>query len=202
MKFFITRKPLAVAAALTACIPATGAPGAQPSFDCARAEGAVEELICSDAELAALDVKLSEAFDTALKRHELDNYEDPRPVQRGWIKGRNDCWKAEDMRQCVETEYTHRIAELQIAYGNLEVPGPVSYTCGDFDLAVVFYRETDPPTAVLTPMGQHEGSDQVVAFRVRAASGAMYEGPNAVFWEHHGEAKLTWFGKDLSCTVR
>ena len=200
MKNFVTRKPLV--AALATCIPVSGALGAQPSFDCSRADGAVEELICSDADLAALDVKLSEAFNTALKRHEVDNYEDPRPVQRGWIKGRNDCGKAEDMRQCVETEYTHRIADLQISYGNLVVPKPVDYSCGDFDLTAVFYQETDPPTAVLTPMGRHEGSDQVVAFRVRAASGAKYEGPNVVFWEHHGEAKLTWFSKELSCAVR
>ena len=138
----------------------------------------------------------------ALKRHEEDNYEDPRPYQRGWIKGRNACWKAEDMRQCVETEYRYRIAGLQIAYGALVVPKPVNYACGDFDLAAVFYRETDPPAVVLTPIGGHEGPDQVVAYQVPAASGARYEGPNGLFWEHHGEAMLTWFGNELRCTSR
>ena len=202
MKCFMTCAPLVIAAAVAAWAPASGALAAQPGFDCARADGAVEELICSDDDLAALDVKLSEVFDTALRQHEENNYEDPRPFQRGWIKGRNECWKAEDMRGCVETEYKHRIAQLQIAYGSMVVPTPVTYACGDFDLAVVFYRETDPPTAVLTPIGRHEGADQVVAYQVPAGSGARYEGPNAALWEHHGEARLTWFGKALSCAVR
>jgi uncharacterized protein len=33
---------------------------AQPSFDCAKADGAVEEMICADAGLAALDLQLDE----------------------------------------------------------------------------------------------------------------------------------------------
>ena len=127
MKCFMTCAPLVIAAAVAAWAPASGALAAQPGFDCARADGAVEELICSDDDLAALDVKLSEVFDTALRQHEENNYEDPRPFQRGWIKGRNECWKAEDMRGCVETEYKHRIAQLQIAYGSMVVPTPVTY---------------------------------------------------------------------------
>ena len=70
MRSFIIRKPLAVAAAVAAWIPTTVALGAQPSFDCAKAEGAVEALICKDADLAALDLKLSEVYGMALKQHE------------------------------------------------------------------------------------------------------------------------------------
>ena len=33
--------------------------------------------------------------------------------QRGWIKGRNDCWKSDDMRGCVANEYRYRINELK-----------------------------------------------------------------------------------------
>ena len=106
------------------------------------------------------------------------------------------------MRRCVETEYKHRIAALQISSGRLVVPEPINCACGDFDLSAVFYQETDPPTEVLTPIGRHEGSDQIVAFLAPAGSGAKYEGPNVRFWEHHGEAMLTRFGKELSCTVR
>lgn len=138
----------------------------------------------------------------ALKQHEEQSYEDPLPVQRGWVKGRNECWKADDVHRCVETEYKHRIAELQISYGGLVVPEPVNYACGDFDLTAVFYQETDPPAVVLTPIGQHEGSDQIVAYLTPSGSGAKYHGPNVSFWEHHGEAMLTWFGKELFCAVR
>lgn len=176
--------------------------GAEPSFDCAKAKGSVEELICRDAGLAALDRKLSKAYERALQRVKEDGYEDPRPLQRGWVKGRNDCWKADDVRQCVETEYKHRIAELQIGYGDFVVPTAITYSCGDFDLAVVFYRETDPPAAVLTPRGAPPGVNQAIAFLGRSGSGARYEGANVSFWEHHGEAALTWFGKDRTCRVR
>lgn len=56
MKSFIIRAPMA---ALALSIPTAISLGAQPSFDCAKAEGAVEELVCKDADLAALDRKLS-----------------------------------------------------------------------------------------------------------------------------------------------
>ncbi len=97
------------------------APTVNPRFDCAKASHEVEELICKDAGLASLDRKLTEVYDRAPKRVREDGYEDPRPFRRGWVKGRNDCWKAEDVRQCVETAYKHRIAELQIGYGSFQM---------------------------------------------------------------------------------
>lgn len=175
------------------------ATAAEPSFDCAEAQGQVERLICDDADLAALDRALATAYDRALERVRDDGYEDPHPAQRGWIKGRNDCWKADELRGCVETSYKHRIAELQIQYGDLVVPEEVNYRCGDLDLAVVFYGEMDPPTAVLTPIGAADGPGQVIAFRTRSGSGARYEGQNLSFWEHHGEAALNWNGKEMTC---
>ncbi|MFO1429136.1 MAG: hypothetical protein U1F76_03195 [Candidatus Competibacteraceae bacterium] len=33
--------------------------------------------------------------------------------QRGWVKGRNDCWKAGDQRGCIKSEYEARIRELK-----------------------------------------------------------------------------------------
>jgi len=33
--------------------------------------------------------------------------------QRGWVKGRDDCWKRSDVRGCVAGEYRSRIAELK-----------------------------------------------------------------------------------------
>jgi membrane-bound inhibitor of C-type lysozyme len=86
--------------------------------------------------------------------------------------------KADDVRDCVETDYKQRIAELQIQYGDMVVPAQVNYICGDMDVAVVFYGETDPPTAVLMPVGTM-GDEPAIAFQVRSGSGAKYEGRNA-----------------------
>jgi uncharacterized protein len=33
--------------------------------------------------------------------------------QRGWVKGRNDCWKSSDESGCGRREYEARIAELK-----------------------------------------------------------------------------------------
>ena len=33
--------------------------------------------------------------------------------QRGWIKGRNDCWKTSDQRGCIKSAYEERISELE-----------------------------------------------------------------------------------------
>lgn len=175
---------------------------ADPSFDCTKAGGSVEELICKDDALAALDRKLSEVYAAALKRAGNEGYEDPRAYQRGWVKGRNNCWKADDVRACVESEYRHRIAELQIQYGQLEVPAPVQYDCGNVALTAVFYRETDPPTAVLTAVGPGADDAQVITFLTPSGSGAHYEGRNVSFWEHHGEAQLTWNGQEMTCRTR
>ena len=38
---------------------------------------------------------------------------DIKTTQRGWIGGRNECWKSEDSRACTEKAYRTRIAELQ-----------------------------------------------------------------------------------------
>lgn len=189
------------AGAMLAVAVVVDAWAADPSFDCSRASGQVEGMICEDAALAALDRELDAVYKRALQRVEEDGYEDPRPMQRGWVKGRNECWKAADVRDCVETSYRHRIAELQIQTGDMVVPEPVDFDCGEMDLTVVFYNQTEPATAVLTPVGL-DGADQVIAFQAMSGSGARYLGRNVEFWEHHGEANLTWFDKQMTCTVR
>jgi uncharacterized protein len=99
-----------------------------PAFDCSRATGEVEELICQDQELAALDRKLDAVYRAALSKARDGMSQQLRAEQRGWIKGRNECWKARgaggpvfltaswqaaDMRECVEGNYKIRISELQ-----------------------------------------------------------------------------------------
>ena len=86
---------------------------ANPSFDCARASHEVEELICKDAELADLDRSLADLYGVVLKHSSASEQKQLKTEQRGWVKGRNDCWKSSDQRGCVKREYDTRISELK-----------------------------------------------------------------------------------------
>ena len=86
---------------------------AQPSFDCGKASHEVEQMICKDAELAALDRSLMQLYSTLLKHTPASEQKLLKAEQRGWVKGRNDCWKASDQRGCIKSEYEARIRELK-----------------------------------------------------------------------------------------
>jgi len=77
----------------------------------------------------------------------------------------------------------------------VEVIGPVRYTCGEGtadQLIVTFYR-TEPPEL----LAERGGSTTAMTLQ-RSASGAKYAGPGGTFWEHHGEATLTWGADDTA----
>ncbi|UXI04281.1 MliC family protein [Photobacterium sp. TY1-4] len=169
---------------------------ASPSFDCSQASGSIEEMICQDDALAALDRQMAEVFPAAMANYPQAEQATAKAMQRGWIKGRNDCWKADDKKACVESEYKSRIVELQITGGLLEAPTPVAFKCNEADkpFTAVFYGQTDPHSAVLT-----WGDEQVIALIAPAASGSKYTGRNVEYWEHQGEAKVTWLDKTLTC---
>jgi len=84
---------------------------AKPSFNCAKAEHEVETLICKDAELAKLDVSLTNLYNTLLKNTPASSKRGLQAEQSGWVKGRNDCWKSGDQRACVKAEYESRIKD-------------------------------------------------------------------------------------------
>ena len=87
-----------------------------PSFSCAKAEaGSIEEMICNDSELSKLDRVLADVSG-ALPKAVAERPPMLKAEQRGWIKGRDECWKSDDKRRCVEEEYKHRIVELQTRY--------------------------------------------------------------------------------------
>lgn len=176
---------------------------ATPSFDCAKAKGAAETLICKDAELAALDNELAALYPKAIAAFSPEQQKTERAIQRGWIKGRNECWKAGDLRQCVKDSYQLRITELQIKGGQLMVPSPVDYQCGNnVTLSTYFYNEAKRPAAVIN---LDEGTDplQVLAYETPNASGARYQGQNLTLFTKGGEATLERVGQPtLSCTQR
>lgn len=180
--------------------PTTPAAGAQPSFDCARASSVVEKLVCGDASLAALDRKLADAYGKGVAPN--SDWPEPdrqasRARQREWIAERNACAKQKEIRTCVSSSYQRRLSELRIQNGELTAPQPVGYRCKGLEgqpVTAAFYETTELPSAVLTV-----GNRQVVTFITRSGSGAKYSAKGVEFWEHHGEARLEWFGKTYSC---
>ena len=117
---------------VVALIPASigGTAGAAPSFDCSKVEaGSIEALICQDDQLSALDRMMAAVFAAATKKASNEHPPVLKAEQRGWIKGRNDCWKSDDKRQCIQQSYKLRIAELQARYRLVRATKPVSYVC-------------------------------------------------------------------------
>lgn len=163
---------------------------AGPSFDCGGVKpGSIEEMICGDQDLSDLDRELAMVYTAASAKAQNEHPPVLKAEQRGWIKGRDDCWKASDQRVCVRDEYRSRIAELQARYALVKATGPVFYSCDGNpanEVVVTFYA-TDPPTLIA------ERGDQV-SFMTRepSASGSKYAGRNESFWEHHGEATVVW----------
>lgn len=104
--------------------------GAAPSFDCKRVEtGSIAERVCRDPELSRLDRQLAEVFAAARKKALNEQPPTLRAEQRGWIKGRDDCWKSTDIGDCVRQSYQRRIAELQALYRLLPHTGPDRFAC-------------------------------------------------------------------------
>ncbi len=171
-----------------------GTAGAQavsgPAFDCLRdGSGTVVKLVCGDEALGALDRQMASVYALALKQTRLPHLRVLKAEQRGWVKGRDDCWKATDVRTCVVDAYEFRTVELQARYRLVPANGPFTWTCdGDpRNEVVVTHFATEPATLIA------ERGDQSSVMRQQpAASGTRYVGRNESFWEHQGEATLVW----------
>ena len=183
------------------CGPAAAICAIEPSFDCSRAKGTVEQLICSDNELAELDNLLAGAYQTALHNFPADERKTLKADQHDWMNNRNDCRRAKNMHDCVKHALELRITELQIQGGNIAVPEPVKYTCnsGDYDyLTAVFFSETTLPAVVLSG---NTGRDfwQETAYIIPSGSGAKYQGNDVMFWSKGTEAMVERKDKTINC---
>ncbi|MCZ8075505.1 MAG: MliC family protein [Paucibacter sp.] len=173
------------------CGAAPAAPAEpRPAFDCAKVQpGSMAALVCADAGLAQLDQQLSQVYGQALKKAAKEHPPLLKAEQRGWVKGRDECWKSEDKPACVKDSYVRRIAELQARYRLLPAQGPIRWAC-DGNAAkevVVNFFATEPPTLVA-----EFGDSSSLMFAERSASGSRYVGRNESFWEHQGEARIVW----------
>ena len=186
----------AMAKAQTPAAQATDNRKITASFDCGAARGQAQELICADANLAAMDRETARlgASDAA--------------GQAAWASERDACGKADELRLCVMANAALRIHHLRSAapgdapsdVAGISV-GPVGFACKGLDtpLAVTFIN-SDPGAVAVESNGQTVALDHV-----EAASGAHYvgrwNGEEWSFWEHGGEATLTVPGKaEMTCT--
>ncbi len=178
---------------------AAPASGEGPSFSCDEVRpGSIEEIICKDQELSDLDRSLSQVYAAASKKAADEQPPLLKAEQRGWIKGRDECWKSDDKAGCVRDAYRRRIVELQARYRLVPGSKPVTYACdGDKtnEIAVTFF-DTDPQTLIA-----ERGDSVSLMYRVPSASGAKYQGRNETLWEKGGKATVTWgYGApDMEC---
>jgi uncharacterized protein len=138
--------PSLSAATLLIC---TAGAAASPSFDCTRVEaGSIAERVCRDPTLSRLDRQMAGVFAAAVRKARNEHPPTLRAEQRGWIKGRDDCWKSADVGACVAQSYERRIAELQARYRLLPPNGPDRYACqGEAgNELLVSWFDTQPPT--------------------------------------------------------
>jgi uncharacterized protein len=189
------KAPAAQATPAIAPAPATTAADGKPSFDCAAATSDAEKLVCSDPALAALDRRLAEVHARAKAAPGADHAR-LAAEQRGWAKGRDDCWKSVERSRCVSEAYMTRTAQLQIDNGETKAPEAAAYECDDNSkrFTVVYYNDLDPKTAVVT-----WGDDQALAFPMMAASGARYGREGMEIWEHQGELSVDFYGNRFNC---
>ncbi|MEF9899218.1 MAG: MliC family protein [Pseudomonas sp.] len=170
-----------------------------PSFSCDKAQG-MELKVCQSPQLSKLDRDLSALYKQMLAKADSDAQKQLKATQRGWIKGRDECWKATDADACVLEQYQVRIVKLQIQSGAVQVPAAVEFDCDENDsdkpFTAVFYNQLEPQAAVLT-----YGGDQTIVIAQPAASGSKYGSQGVEFWEHQGEAKVKWYGSDMTCQV-
>ena len=205
---------LGLAAALMAGAPALAA---DPSFDCATAESDAEREVCSSDALSELDRELARLYALARETPDLaaERMAELTATQRGWVKGRDECWKADSLEACITQEYLARIMDLRQGYAHARSEddlglstGPQAIACqsADYGIGAVFVSgatgEGGQDYAVL-----RWNSDTVGLTTVPSASVARYEGPyytgETVVLETKGtDATFTPPGGDpLACVI-
>jgi uncharacterized protein len=193
----------AMALSLPAAVLAEG-----PTFDCAKAQGEVEKMICSDAALAALDRQLDGVYKVASAKAKGKLATQLREEQRGWVKGRNECWKAntktwitaswtvDTVKDCVDAQYRLRTSELQAVW-RLLPPRAVSYACQSdpANEVVANFFDSDPSTIRL-----ERGDQTKTLWRVGAAGAGQYEGQNVAVVQQGGELRVSWLDTNTGKT--
>lgn len=175
--------------------PAVNERAIKASFDCNRANGQAQELVCADANLAAMDREVARLAGLAVEPAALAD----------WAQQRDDCWKSDELRPCVMAAamlQIHRLrqgSETARESDGLSV-GPVAFSCkGIAGPVLATFVNSDPGAVAL-----EWGAEAIAIDHVTAASGARYDGrwngQQFGFWTKGREATFTVAGKgDLQC---
>lgn len=86
-----------------------------PSFDCAKATTEVEKLICSDDELAKLDVEMNKSYHAFMKTLDEEYYRNKlKRKQINWLKAitKAPCFSSADKVDCLKNIYAFRVQQL------------------------------------------------------------------------------------------
>ncbi len=195
---------LALATAAAAAGAADG-----PTFPCGKAQGKVEQAICADAGLAARDRQLHTVYKAASAKATGSLASMLRAEQRGWVKGRNDCWKADGLqtwitatwtvdtvRDCIDAQYRLRTAELQAVW-RLLPRKTVVHACQNnpANELVVHQFASDPATVRL-----ERGDRTATLWQVGAPAAGRFEGRNVGLVQQGGGVKLSWLDTDSGKT--
>jgi uncharacterized protein len=169
------------------------------SLDCAKAAGTIDEIVCQDPKLTALDRKLVDVYAAASKAATGEQKNRLAAEQQQWLEDVKRCTGAPNRAACATERYTQRIADLQAQFKLVASRGPFRFICNGNpgDVLVAQYFETDPPAGRFTHAGR-----TVTGFVQRSGSGARYAGPSISYWEHQGEASVVWFGRSMKCAAR
>lgn len=102
---------LAIAILLTLC---TGADAA--SFNCARAQGCVENVICDSPQLSDMDSEMASLYYTLQSQSSRRGARALLSSQRQWLRSRNTCHCDAN---CLVGHYSDRIGQFRaVLYGN------------------------------------------------------------------------------------
>jgi len=180
-----------------------------PSFDCSKASSGAEELVCASPDLSALDRRLADRFTAAMSAAgALDAGADAakdelRAMQRGWISGRDECWKAEDEAECVRLSYLSRESELVTQWMLEEPTATTFWTCADnpANEVVTMFFDTELPSVRI-----ERGDSIDTGTLSRTASGSRYDASfGSYIWIKDEEAMFRTAdpeGLEMSCVAQ
>lgn len=175
----------------------TASPTAGSTLECTKTDHVVEQLVCNDPQLAALDRRLSDAYKAALARPDTDKA-GLATTQRVWEARRDGCAQNSDMRTCVLEAYESALVELAINDPATIAPPVITYNCppDSSPLTAQFYNQLDPHSALLNWKGDRE-----IVFIQPSGSGARYGRQGIEYWEHQGQVTVDFLGNKFVCTT-
>ncbi|BCU06759.1 lysozyme inhibitor LprI family protein [Allochromatium tepidum] len=166
---------------------------AQPSFDCTKATTLVENAICQDSELGALDETLAEQYQAVWRATSGESARQAlKKSQRAWLAKRNQCQD----RPCLVRVYRERLDALDVA-----VADPESKHFSHCRLDVRGQRYIDGPC---TGSLESDGSFQIYTPAYFAMIQVEQPGVAVGFWNEdayasHAHSDLGRLARDGAC---